>query len=434
VLTAGQEFALGTPGRVLRVERFIGEGGQGTVFEVSITGEASPLALKWYFPTTGTPQQRAAISNLVKRGAPNDRFLWPTELIELDGKPAFGYLMPLRPAGYITLSALLKGRVEVTTTVRTTLCRDLARSFLDLHSQGLCYRDISFANIFLDASDGRALICDNDNVAIDDGSPSPVLGTRKFMAPEIVRGRAEPSTDTDLWSLAVLLFYVLVVAHPLLGRRELGYPVWDEEAETEMFGHRPVFIFDPDDDSNRPDPDHDAGAEINWQKLPRSTRALFTQAFTRGIEDPRNGRVAESMWQRAMSRLEDSVVVCDRCGAECFHDPDRSDPRCWACSNRLGRTMRLVFPGGRWVALSDRTRLWDHHVSRLPSYDFETPIAEVARHPERLDVWGLRNIGNAPWHASPPDGDRVVVEPGRSFALVPGTVFGFGEVEATLEF
>lgn len=433
MFTAGQVVALPNSQRVARVVRLIGEGGQGTVYEVAVDGEATNSALKWYFPHTGTEHQRRAIEGLIRRGAPNSRFLWPTEVVESEALPAFGYLMPLRPEGHAALSSLLKGRLAVRSVVRTTLCRELARSFLNLHSQGLCYRDISFGNIFLDPDSGRPLICDNDNVAIDNGSPSPVLGTRKFMAPEIVRGEAHPSTVTDLWSLAVLLFYILVVGHPLLGRREQAFACWDEAAELAMFGHDPVFVFDPDDDSNRPDPVHDPGVASNWRRLPADVRQLFVKAFSTGVHDPINGRVAESVWQRSMARLEDSLALCRRCGAELFHDPADTQPSCWACRSPVAPPMRLVFPGGRWVALSDRTRIWDHHVARLPNYEFEHPVAEVTEHPAREGVWGLRNLGSSSWHAIPPEGGYVEVQPGRSFALVPGTVFCFEEMRARLE-
>ena len=54
-----------------------------------------------------------------------------------------------------------------------------------------------------DPDSGEALICDNDNVAVDKQEQSGVLGTPRFMAPEIVRGEAKPSTQTDLFSLSV---------------------------------------------------------------------------------------------------------------------------------------------------------------------------------------------------------------------------------------
>lgn len=428
----GDHVPLPASGRTAEVIRFIGEGGQGTVFEVAIDGESEHMALKWYFAATGTDRQRSAIRDLVRRGAPNSRFLWPTEIVELDHIPAFGYLMPLRPAGHQTLAALLKGRIETRSAVRTTLCREIANSFLNIHSQGLCYRDISFGNIFFDPDTGRILVCDNDNVAIDDGSPSPVLGTRKFMAPEIVRGESEPSTFTDLWSLSVLLFYILVVGHPLLGRRELAFEAWDEQAEVDMFGRDPLFVFHPSDGRNRPHADHHGAMTANWQTLPVQVRQLFTQAFTEGVMNPHR-RVGESVWQRAMSRLEDSIFVCRRCGAENFFDGEQPNARCWACADLLGSPIRLLFPNGRAVVIGDRARIWQHHTARFPNYDFETPVAEVTRHPTRPEVWGLRNIGEVAWSASAPGMDETIVEPGRAFGLIPGTVFRFEGITATLE-
>ena len=76
------------------------------------------------------------------------------------------------------------------------------------------------ATYFLSQRWGEALICDNDNVTIDNSPTSEVLGTSHFMAPEIVRGEALPSTKTDLFSLAVLLFYMFMFHHPLEGKRE----------------------------------------------------------------------------------------------------------------------------------------------------------------------------------------------------------------------
>jgi eukaryotic-like serine/threonine-protein kinase len=432
VFQIGEDVPLRASGRVARVQRFIGEGGQGAVYDVSINGQSA--ALKWYFEHTATTAQRAAIQHLVRRPPPNSRFVWPTELVDIDDVPGFGYLMALRPSHYVTLGRLLTGRIDVRSRIRTTLCRDLAHSFLSLHTQGLCYRDISFANIFLDPDTGRSLIIDNDNVAIDDGAPSPVLGTRKFMAPEIVRGEAEPSTTTDLWSLAVLLFYVLVVGHPLIGRREQELvDLTEEQRELEVFGRAPLFVFDPADPSNRPDgPDLDHMA-INWRTLPTRVRALFTKAFTSGVTEPRRGRVGESVWQRAMVRLEDSITVCRHCGGENFFDPDDTSTTCWACATPLGTPMQLVFDDDRWVVLNDQTQLWGHHVARLPDYNFDLPVAEVTQHPERPDVWGLRNLADTSWIAVPPDGTQTTVEPGMSFGLVPGTVFQFGQVTARLE-
>ena len=66
----------------------------------------------------------------------------------------------------------------------------LADSFLRLHTEGLCYRDISLGNVCFDPETGDTLVCDNDNVGIDGLSSGAVIGTKRFMAPEIVRREA----------------------------------------------------------------------------------------------------------------------------------------------------------------------------------------------------------------------------------------------------
>jgi serine/threonine protein kinase len=115
----------------------------------------------------------------------------------------------------------------------------------------LCYSDISFGNVSLDPSTGQVCICDNDNVHVD-GEPSGIGGTIGFMAPEIVRGKSMPTIDTDLFSLAVLLFYIFMMHHPLEGKKELEIKCFDYPAKKKLYGTEPLFVFDPQDNSNRP--------------------------------------------------------------------------------------------------------------------------------------------------------------------------------------
>ena len=98
-------------------------------------------------------------------------------------------MMPLRPVDFLPIADLLTGRADASFSTVATLCMGLADSFLKLHAQGLCYRDISLGNVFFDPGTGQPLVCDNDNVGIDGREPARVLGTSRFMAPEIVRGR-----------------------------------------------------------------------------------------------------------------------------------------------------------------------------------------------------------------------------------------------------
>ena len=411
---------LANSGRECVVGRMLGEGGEGQVYETTLAGDPSSYALKWYHPEQATDARRQALGRLIDIGPPDDRFLWPLELAYRPGTAEFGYLMLLRPSRFHGLGEYLARRVTAEFRELALAAIQLAHGFLQLHAKGLCYRDISYGNAFFDPDSGDVLICDNDNVGID-GEATLVMGTPYFMAPEIVRREAMPSANTDRFSLAVLLFYLFMLDHPLLGQAES-----DEPALVDLFGVKPTFIFDPDDPSNRPVEGVHRNALFFWPLYPTYLRALFTRSFTAGLADPVNGRVRESEWRRAFARLYDSVVPCKSCGTQNFLDHARDDA--WTCCNlECGRPVpappRLLV-GQHEVALAGGTRLYPHHLGgRL--YDFSDPIAVVVEH-ETYDLTGLTNTSQRTWSVVSPDGRTATVGPLATVSIAPDLQIDFG--------
>ena len=410
------------------VEQFLGGGGQGEVYKATLDGRS--IALKWYFKQTATPEQRAALDTLVKRGAPNDRFLWPIELASAKGVPGFGYLMLLREPGFKSIVDLMKRRVEPTFKALIMAGLELSNSFLELHSMGLCYRDISFGNVFFHPVAGTVLICDNDNVCVDGEGVIGVLGTPRFMAPEIVRGDARPSTQTDLFSLAVLLFYMLMVSHPLEGEKEASIRCFDLPAMNKIYGSEPIFIFDPKDKSNRPVSGIHDNALAYWPIYPQFMRDLFTKAFTEGLRDSR-ARVRESEWRSALASLRDTVVYCPVCQSENFYDPallktNKKMSQCWNCKKEIILPFHLRIGTGS-VMLNNDTQLFPHHIDHQHLYDFSTAVASVIRHPTDHKIWGLKNLSKEKWVITALDGSIKDVEPGKSVTLAVGVKINFGK-------
>jgi serine/threonine protein kinase len=394
-----------------------------------------PIALKWYFPEVGTKQQRKTLEVLIRKGPPTDRFLWPVDIATDDNVPAFGYLMPLRQERYKGIVDLMKGRIDPSFRALSTAGFELANSFLQLHSKGLCYRDISFGNVFLEPSSGEVLICDNDNVAVDGEFRGGILGTPRFMAPEIVRGDAYPNIQSDLFSLAVLLFYIFMVHHPLEGRRELAIHSFDLPAMTKLYGKEPLFIFDPEDRANEAVPGYHDNALESWPIYPKFLRDVFTKAFTAGIRDAEHGRIREGEWRSALVRLRDSIYYCPACGAENFYDPDMLASSgglpgaCWKCKRALRLPFRLRL-AKRTIMLNFDTKLFPHHLDDQRMYDFTSPVAEVTRHPQDDKIWGLKNLSTEPWtFTSPTDSSHKEVKPGRSVTLATGIKVYFGSSE-----
>lgn len=407
------------------IRSFIGSGGQGEVYEATLAG--SGVAVKWYHPAAATAEQRRALQALVVRGRPGRAFLWPTDLLLSPRSRGFGYVMPLLPAGFCGMAALMRREVEPSLRTLATAGLALADSFLALHAEGLCYRDISFGNVFIDPATGDILIADNDNVGVD-GEAAGVLGTPRFMAPEVVRGERLPSSQTDLFSLAVLLFYMFVLHHPFEGARESMFVTLDLIAMVVIYGQQPVFVFDPDDDSNRPVPGLHDNALALWPIYPKFLRDRFVQSFTVGVRDPVDGRVRESEWRETMATLRDHLVYCLHCGVELFADPlgEPARPVCWRCGRPVPLPPHLKLGPARIVMLNHDTRLFAHHLDDSHPYDFATALAEVTRHPAEPGVWGLHNTSALTWTAVTPSGVTHQVPPGRTVRLTSGTRIAFG--------
>jgi hypothetical protein len=106
---------------------------------------------------------------------------------------------------------------------------------------------------------------------------------------------------------------MFVMHHPLEGKKELAIKCLDLLAMKKLYGTDPLFIFDPNDNSNAPDSQYHRNALAFWNIYPRFLRDVFTKAFTEGISDPQHGRVRESHWRAVMVRLRDSIIYCTHC-------------------------------------------------------------------------------------------------------------------------
>ena len=441
LLKRGQVLRSRHSDQTCTVEEFLGGGGQGEVYRAKWGTES--FALKWYFSHTATNQQRAALEKLVTtHKAPSLNFLWPLDLIESASGDGFGYVMRLRESRFHGLLDLMMGRVDPSFQTLVTAGLQLADSFFRLHADGLCYRDISFGNVFFDPQTGEVLVCDNDNVTENRSPHCGILGTPDFMAPEIVRGEALPSRQTDLYSLAVLLFYMFHVSHPLLGRKVLAIRCWDLPARMKLCGSEPLFIFDPQDKSNaavdrNDDPSGEAGANAAkyWPVYPQILRDTFSKAFTSGLSDP-DDRVMEGEWRGVLSRLRDAIYFCQHCSGENFYDQESvNSPSTAAVCPFCQKTPQLPYRlrlGKSIVMLTHQAKLFPHHLDDHQPFDFTKPVAEVVQHPKDPSIWGLKNLTNDKWVITTTDGSIKDVEPGRSAPLVIGTKVSFGRVEGEI--
>ncbi len=427
LLPEGASLSFNGLDQPLRILRGLGGGTQGQVFAVELEGSggAEPLALKWYFPSCiqRDPQLSERLNQSIRLGAPNRDFLWPLALLEPTpagrsqihpSSHGFGYLMALRPTGFVGAYLHAGGELEISLQNVLKACFRLADGFHQLHLKGLCYKDVSLGNLFLEPGTGRILVCDNDNVDIDGRGQGSVLGTPGFMAPEVLLGQARPSASSDLFSLAVLLFRLLTRHDPFRGQQELRIRCLDEPARRRLYGEEALFIFDPLDSRNRPDPIEHAAALITWPIYPPALQRLFEQSFGPGLRQPQQ-RALTGQWTQALGRCLDQRQLCPHCGQETFPELDTTSP-CWNCGGPLESALQLQLPQGQ-VAAAPGNELHPHHFDALISVNLETPLLRVVAHPSDPALLGLQNLSNHSWRGVLPSGVSLTLEPGKTCNL-----------------
>lgn len=111
--------------------------------------------------------------------------------------------------------AMTRGRVfSAADAIRIGI--ELAGAIGAVHDAGLLHRDVKPHNIML-ARDGRVVLMDfGTGYDARRGEPPGLSGTPLYLAPELLAG-CPPSVATDIYSVGVVLFYMLTGTHPVRG-------------------------------------------------------------------------------------------------------------------------------------------------------------------------------------------------------------------------
>jgi serine/threonine protein kinase len=372
----------------LRIINFIAAGGQGEVYKVAING--NEYALKWYFSGKAPVELKNSLRQLISKKSPSIHFLWPKFIVEKNSD--FGYVMDLRKSEYRSMQDFMLARFDISFKNLMEACIELTDSFQKLHAKGLSYQDISFGNIFLNPNNGNILVCDNDNVTTNGETIGSIIGTPKFMAPELVIGKVSfPNSDTDLFSEAILLFYMLTKGHPFEGKKESVIHCMDNNAQKKLYGTDPVFIYHPTDLSNRPVQGVHNGPISLWKLYPNNLQNLFIKTFTTGIKDV-NSRTRDGEWRKAFLQFKNNVYICPICGqAECIYDIEKIKlngkasvcPRC-----KKAQSVPRIRIDGNIICLDNNRKITKELISKLNSGD-ETIIANFNLINQRLYLTNL---------------------------------------------
>lgn len=425
-----------TNGDEITVKSKLGEGGQGAVYNVLYKNQE--YALKWYLPTylkNLKPNYKKFYKNLeqnVLSGSPSNAFLWQ-KAIAITGKHSngFGYIMDLRPANFSEFTKFIKAREHFSSTeavIRAAI--NVVEAFQALHRKGLSYQDLSPGNFFIDKTNGDVLICDNDNVA-PYGENLGVGGTPGYMAPEVILGKEKPSTNTDLFSLSVILFELFFLSHPLEGANCCKHPCLTPAIERELYAENPVFVCSKTDRSNAPVRGTCSNLMNLWPVYPEFLQDAFQRAFGEGLKDC-NKRLSEADWRKVLYRLLDEGVTCPRCKEINFASMNK-DGIIGCTVNSCRKTYPVPFKAvvnGFEIYVDSGKVLTDYHVTYGCR---DTVVGTFVESKKNPGVFGLKNDSTTIWNVEYPGKEPMTYEGGKVVTVIPDTVITIGNKKVVIE-
>ena len=192
-----------------RVERLLGRGGMGVVYEATQMSLGRRVALKVLRPELASDP--AFVTRFRREGRLQAALEHPHVLDVYEvGESEHGLYLAMRLVEGRTLAGMLHDG-ELGAEAALHLLGQAGDALDAAHAAGLVHRDVKPENVLV-AGDRAAYLADfgltRGGEAITDAATRPALGTVAYVAPEVIRGES-PGPAADRYAFAASLFHCL---------------------------------------------------------------------------------------------------------------------------------------------------------------------------------------------------------------------------------
>jgi len=423
----------------------IGEGAEKVFFRT----ENNRLIIGFY-KNQNTQTNRARLRQLIKiveKFKPDtgneQHFCWPVSVVV---SPRLGIVTPQLPSRFYFKTSKGEKKSAWFLTPRLIrklppeergvwldkfqICRHLCRSFGKLHAAGLAHSDLSGNNILMDPLTGTSMLLDTDSLVVPGILPPRVLGTDKYMAPEIVAThqlpvhhprKCLPCIRTDLHSLAVLIYQTLLLRHPLIGKK-IHSEDDPEKDDILMLGEKALFIENPHDISNRPE-----HISVPVDAVGPYLKPLFDRAFIDGLHTPEQ-RPTALEWEEALTATLDILYPCDnlKCLQKWYVCREDRPTQCPFCGHPGTSTVPIMrffrkYKNGQYISegknfvIFHNKKIYPWHTRTNIRYP--NVITATSRHEGKFifknDQWRFKNADTGNRFTS----SGKIIRPGGSFEI-----------------
>ena len=203
-----------------RIERILGQGGFGVVYQATNESTGQTAAIK-----VATPDQYRATERLMRECAALERTGPPfAPIVYQRGTIGEQFYIVME---YLPLETLADVLVEQAGPMPLARFRELTFAILDaveaVHAKGLEHRDLKPENIFVTGSSAKLIdfgLATELGQGTEDSEPMDVdrgVGTPEYMAPELWDAKGLIDTRADIYALGVIMYETLCGSPPFFG-------------------------------------------------------------------------------------------------------------------------------------------------------------------------------------------------------------------------
>lgn len=360
------------------------------------------------------------ICSCLEKEPPAGNILWPLDVTE-EAAEGFGYVTEDCSPNYLPFEDYLEGRAFFSGwSMIVNAALSLTALFLRLKEKGCHFVDLSNGDVLVHSQNGKVLLAGAEMLTWESSVNAAGAGT--LMSPEYITGKRAADERTDEYLLAVLLFELFFRGHPLEGLGTARNPVMTKEIKESCYGTAPVFVYDPEDESNRPV----RGIHINvpglWKQCPKFLQRAFEEGFDKRVLAGKRRGISAEQWYKNLILLRSVIVPCS-CGMDNFLPVYMGEEkgRCVRCRSEIENPSLCWKPGRQRITsypVVPGGVIYRCQLETNPGTDFNAEAGRFIRNKDS-GLCLIQNTSDTPW-IIPETGEQV--EAGETIPAREGLV------------